>query len=406
MHLTGVLLSAEQARRLALSAQGLSATPSHRRAAGAATLMRALTTMHLLQIDSVNVLTRSHYLPLFARVGHYRQPVLDQLTLAARTRRTFEYWGHEASFIPFELHPLLRWRMARARDGDGPYRQCLQLADEQPGYVAKILDFVRRNGPTRARDLPEAGMRRPEWWSWSPGKTALEYLFWTGQVTCAQRRGFERIYDVPERVVPGAILAAATPSEDDAIRQLVRLSADALGIATVRDLRDYFRLPLAPCRKAVGDLVESGELLPARVAGWSEDAYLSPRARLPARATPSALLSPFDPLVWNRDRARRLFAFDYRLEIYTPARKRRYGYYVLPWLHRGRLEGRVCLKSQRQDRVLQVNACHGENHGLTASSAAGLAAHLQGLARFLGLDEVKVAGAGNSAAALSAALHH
>lgn len=387
-------LSVDQARRIALAAQGF-ARPKTSVRSNWRRIGQAIDTMGLLQIDSVNVLIRSHYMPVFSRIGPYERSALDRRAWKKRDRALFEYWAHEASLLPFELHPLFRWRMRRAGRLQDIYGGLADFARERKDYVAAVLDEVRDRGPVSARDLGAPGERTGPWWGWHDGKTALEYLFWAGEVTTATRRGFERVYDLPERVIPPDILALPTPSEADAQRELVRLAIRAMGIATASDLRDYFRLPLAGARRAIAELAEDGALAPAAVEGWKQSAFLDPEAAWPKRGTGTALLSPFDPLVWERSRTERLFKFRYRIEIYTPAPKRQYGYYVLPFLYRGRLVARVDLKADRQAKVLRVPAVHGEGRRCTGAAVEGLAAELTSLAQWLGLDGVAVGARGD-----------
>ncbi len=382
-------LSVDQARRIALAAQGF-ARPKTSERSHWRRISQAIGTMGLLQIDSVNVLIRSHYMPVFSRIGPYERSALDRRAWKKRDQAMFEYWAHEASLLPFALHPLLRWRMENARRLKGLYSGLVKFARDRADYVSQVLEEVRARGPVSARDLSEPGERTGPWWGWHDGKIALEYLFWAGEVTTATRRGFERVYDLPERVIPPDILALPTPSEADAQRELVRLAIRAMGIATASDLRDYFRLPLAGARRAIAELVEEGALAPASVEGWKQEAFLDPEAAWPKRGTGTALLSPFDPLVWERSRTERLFNFRYRIEIYTPAHKRQYGYYVLPFLYRGRLVARVDLKADRQAKVLRVLAAHGEGRRCTGAAVEALAAELESLAEWLGLEGVAV----------------
>jgi uncharacterized protein YcaQ len=356
--------------------------------------------LNLLQIDSVNVLVRSHYLPLFSRLGAYSHATLDERSFSTRKRALFEYWAHEASLLPLDLHPLMRWRMARARNGEGTYTQMDRFGREERGYLREVLDFVARNGPTAASEVPGGGKGGGGWWGWSRGKLALETLFDQGLVTTATRQGFERLYDIPERVIPSEILNLPTPEEPDAIRRLMDLSARALGIATQSDLRDYFRLPLAAARTALAELVEDGSLIPVSVEGWTQQGYLHRQARPARKAGGTALLSPFDPLVWERSRAERLFGFHYRIEIYTPANKRKFGYYVLPFLNRDQIVGRVCLKADRQSGVLRANAIHHEPHADVEDTAHALAGELKLMASWLSLEAVEAGRQGNLAAAL------
>ena len=395
-------LSNRQARRIALAAQGFgkrSDNPPNWRRMGA-----MLDAMGLLQIDSVCVLMRSHYLPLFSRLGAYPVDTLDRKTFHPRQRACFEYWAHEASLLPLETQPLLRWRMERAARGDGIWGNIARIGQERPDYVSEVLRAVTDQGPTCVRDLPDPGPRGKGMWNRSNGKTALEYLFWTGRVSAATRRGFERVYDLTERVLPEAVVEAPTPAEDEAQRALLRIAARAHGVATEPDLRDYFRLPTEDSKARVRELVEAGELLPVQVEGWSQPAYLHPEAKLPRWVRGSALLSPFDPLIWERGRTERLFDFYYRLEIYTPAEKRTYGYYVLPFLLDGALVARVDLKADRAGGRLLVQSAHGEPDIDRGRVAEALAAELRHLADWQDLERVTVARRGDLAAALQAAL--
>ena len=399
-------LSANEARRIALAAQGMASGATPDTTATWPRISKVIDRLHLIQIDSVNVVARSHYLPVLARTGPYNAKTLDERAFGRKRRALFEYWAHEASLLPMKHYPLMRWRMQRARNGVGIYKELVRFATEREDYLDLVRSEVASRGPLRAADLPEAGSSGKDWWSWSDGKTALEYLFATGEVTTAERQGnFERLYDIPGRVIDTAALNAPALREEEAIRELLRMSAQALGIATERDLRDYFRLPVSETKKAVTDLLASGEISLVDVEGWQQPAYLAHDAELPARATRSALLSPFDPLVWNRDRAARIFDFNYRIEIYTPAPKRVFGYYVLPFLLKGRMSGRVCLKSDRQAGILRVNASHIEPGHHPDQTAHELAGHLRLLANWLGLPEVHATLQGNLSADLERALN-
>jgi uncharacterized protein YcaQ len=388
-------LALAEARALAITAQGLAGP----RDAGAdrRALAALVDQLGVVQIDSVNVLVRSHYLPAFSRLGAYDRAALDALAHRA-PRKLFEYWGHEASLLPVALQPLFRWRMEHA--AHHAWRFMRKIQNEQPGLVARVLDLVREKGPIAASEIEiGASKARKGWWEWSDAKKAIEWLFWTGQVTSAARRGFERLYDLPERVLPAKVIAAPTPSEHEAQRTLVALSARALGVATDADLRDYFRLPVAGARRAIGELVEAGVLERVQVAGWLRPAYVHRRAKaskLDPRRT--ALLSPFDSLIWARDRTERLFAMKFRLEIYTPQHKRVHGYYVLPVLLGDRLVARVDLKADRQASTLRVLAAHAEPG--TRNVAGPLAAELARMARWLELERVAVENKGGLSKAL------
>ena len=523
-------LSTRQARRLALSAQGFGKQPQSPPTLPA--LKRMLQRLGVLQIDSVNALVRSHYLPLFSRLGDYAPAMLDQLAWGrGRQRQLFEYWGHEASLLPLSLYPMLRWRMAHAADGRGIYRQLAQFGRERQDVIARVLAAVREQGALGAgslstrqeragrwwdwseekhalewlfaagevtvagrrgferlydvpdnvlpraildqpqpgeaeahqglmlhaatalgvaterdlrdyfrlepaqgraalaeliadgrgiyRQLAQFGRERQDviarvlaavreqgalgagslstreeragpWWDWSEEKHALEWLFAAGEVTVAGRRGFERLYDVPDNVLPRAILDQPQPGEAEAHQGLMLHAATALGVATERDLRDYFRLEPAQGRAALAELIADGRLQAVQVQGWKQPAYSAGTPRIPRRIEASALLSPFDSLVWERNRTERLFDFRYRLEIYTPAHKRVYGYYVLPFLFDERIAARVDLRAERALGQLAVHAVHAEADGLGEVGYETLAAQLLRLARWLGLERVQL----------------
>lgn len=382
------LLSSSEARRIALGAQGFGRarpqTPSGSRA-----ILAVVERLGVVQIDSVNVVVRSHYLPLFSRLGGYDRKLLERLAWDTRARKLFEYWGHEASLIPVQRQPLFRWRMARAERGEGTWGRVASIAREKPDFVRAIMREVEQRGPLGSGDIAEHRSTGGGWWGWSDVKIALEFLFWSGAVTTAGRRNFERLYDLTERVLPPAILALPTPSEDAAKRELVRLAARALGIATRLDLRDYFRLGV-DANARIDELVEQGDLVAVAVDGWKQQAYLDRDAVTPRRISATALLSPFDSLVWERARDRRLFGFDYRIEIYTPASKRVHGYYVLPFLHGDRLAARVDVKARREEGVLDAIAIHYEDARPTVDLRDDLLAELRALATWLGLARVNV----------------
>lgn len=383
-------LSLNQARRLALAAQGF-AGRSAATEVKPARLNQLLERLGVVQIDSVNAVVRSHYLPLFSRLGQYAPGLLEQAAWSAGKRRTlFEYWGHEASLMPLALYPLMRWRMQRASQGEGIYRQLAQFGRERQDVVQRVLDTVRDQGATGAGALTTRVERAGPWWDWSEEKMALEWLFAAGEVTVAGRRGFERLYDVPERVLPSALINHPDVDEADAQRQLLLHSAAALGVATEKDLRDYFRLDPADSKSRLSELVEAGALLPATVKGWTQTAYCLPELKIPRAVKTSALLSPFDSLIWERARTERLFDFRYRLEIYTPQHKRVYGYYVLPFLHNERLVGRVDLRAERSRGRLHVHALHEEQVGIDEEGIHALARQLLEMARWLELPEVWV----------------
>ncbi len=390
-----VELSNALARRLALGAQGF----GRPRPAGRVDrrhLRKVLDHIGLIQIDSVNVLVRSQELPLFARLGpHPRSLIAD----ATRDGELFEYWVHEACHVPVEQRPLYGWMM----EGHPRWKGLRAFAAERPDLIRSVLDRLRDEGPLVAGDLQMRDRPKGQWWDWDDGKLALEHLFRTGAVAATRRpNDFARLYDLAERVIPAHVLDAPRWSERDAKKELLMLAASYFGVGTAADLADYHRL--VHTRTHLAELVEEGRLIAATVEGWGQPAYLHPAAKRPRRITARALLSPFDPVVWFRDRAERLFGFHYRIEIYTPAAKRKFGYYVLPFLLGDQLVGRVDLKADRQTRRLLVQGAFGED-GVEAGEVAGeLATELHLMAGWLGLDEVTVRPHGDLAPALADAV--
>ena len=335
---------------------------------------------------------------MFSRLGPYPRELIEKAAWG-RPRELFEYWAHEASLLPLDLHPLLRWRMARAEAGGETWNGLKAFAGPRRAEAEALLRRIEAEGPLAASDL-EAPKGPGGWWGWSEGKSALEWLFWSGRITTATRRGsFERVYDLTGRVIPRTILETPTPTDADAHRELIRVSARALGVATAGDLRDYFRLSPEDFRPRLAELVEAGELLPVRIESWRQPAFLDRAARAPRRVNARALLAPFDPLVWERSRAERLFAFRYRIEIYTPAHKRQHGYYVLPFLLGDRIGARVDLKSDRAAGALRVQSAHAEPDA-PPHLATELAAELRLMADWLGFERVVVTDRGNLATAL------
>jgi uncharacterized protein YcaQ len=392
-------LSQAEARRTAIAAQGLSGrrvTAS----VGAPQLDAVLNRTCLLQIDSVSVLARAHYLPHFSRLGSYDRALLDQAAWGKK-RRWFEYWGHEASLMPFALQPLLRWRMAAAARGGLMWPGLSTFQREHAAYIENIRVRIAADGPAAASDL-EGAKGVAGWWGWGQAKRALEVLFWSGALTAAARRGFERVYDLPERVLPPDILAQPTPCQADAQRALLLLSARAHGIGTAGDLADYFRISPRAARPLLAELVEAGDLRPVAVEGLRGEWFLHKDAQVPRRVAAHSLLAPFDPLVWERDRVARLFSFHYRLEIYTPAHKRVHGYYVLPFLFGDRLVARVDLKTERASRTLRVLASFAEPDAPDGTAEA-LWHELRRLADWLGLENIFVCDAGDLAPGLQSA---
>jgi len=398
-------LSRAQARRIALAAQGFRdprhTTPTMR------TFSRTLARTGVLQVDSVNVLQRAHYMPLFSRMGRYDVGMLKRAS-EQRPRRMVEYWAHVQAFMPVELWPVMRHRMEAFR-ASPRWGEWLQTNQE---IVGQVHDQVRDLGASTARDLDDGAPRRKvDWgWNWSETRKALDYLFVVGDLAIAARNSqFEPVYDLPARVLPAEVLEAPVPSASEATRELVRRAARSHGVATVRCLADYYRLQLQrgegqkAAQRAVDELVEAGELVPVSVEGWNRPAWLHRDATLPRRVDARALLSPFDPVVWERERTEKIFDFHYRIEIYVPEPKRQFGYYVLPFLLGDRIVGRVDLKADRRGGVLVVKAAHAEPDA-PPETATELAAELWDLAGWLGLDAVAVDSRGDLAPALAAAV--
>ncbi len=361
----------------------------------------------MLQIDSVNVLMRAHYLPLFSRLGPYPVDLLDEVSYSPKRRRFFEYWGHEACLLPLELFPLLRWRMERARGFVGIWSGLARFAKSHQDFIEKVFEILEKHGPASAGEIAHHLLEeRPPgprgWWGWSDSKAALEFLFWGGRITTASRRNFTRIYDLMERVIPQPIFSKPTPSPPDAQRQLISIAGRALGVATETDLRDYFRLPVLETRTRIAELVEEGELVPVTVENWK--AYLHRDAKIPRRIDGRALISPFDPLIWERKRPERLFGFHYRIGIYTPAHKREDGYYVLPFLLGDQLVARVDLKAERKERKLQVLLAVTEAGAKPDQVVEALADELTLLTEWLGLEQIAVSDRGAIAGRLRSAV--
>jgi uncharacterized protein YcaQ len=390
-----------QARRIALAAQGF--TRARPAAVTSRHLNAAIARLGFFQIDSVNVLQRAQYLPLYSRMGPYDVDLIHRAAGRA-PRRLFEYWAHEAAFVDVNLRPAFQFRMD---SGARMWGSMARIIEKKPDVVAWVLDEVREHGPLTAREVQHDAPRdKDNWgWNWSEAKMALEYLFFKGKVTAARRNSaFERVYDLPERVLPRHVLERPPLDSHDAHVELVRHAGKALGIGTAQCLRDYFRLAPEPTKKAIDALVQSGELLPATITGWKRPAFLHAEAVRPRAVRARALLSPFDPLIFERTRTEALFDFHYRIEIYVPAHKRVHGYYVLPFLLGDRLVARVDLKADRAAGVLRVLGAWAEPHA-PESTAAELADELSLMAGWLGLDTVSTARRGDLAVDLGAALH-
>ena len=350
-------LSIADARALALAAQGFD-TARPKTKAKQRHVDALISRLGVIQIDSVNVLVRSQELPLFSRLGNHNRNAIPKAT---EQQKLFEYWGHEAAHLPVEIHPLFRWKMEAARLGKAKHWGLTSFYDDNKAFVKRMLKHVEKNGPTTSRELSTRTEKKGTWWDWDEAKVALEYLFLTGQLMSRGRgTDFARIYDTPERVLPGDVLNAPTPSEHDARKQLLVRSAIAQGVATASDLADYYRQKPTTVKPLITELVEEGELRTVAVDGWTEKAFIHRAAKLPKQLHATALLSPFDSLVWCRPRNERLFDFHYRIEIYTPKEKRKFGYYVLPFMMNGEMVGRVDLKADRANSKLLVHSVHTE----------------------------------------------
>jgi uncharacterized protein YcaQ len=406
-----ITLSLPEARRLAVASQGFGprpATPS------VGHLRKLAARLHAFQIDSVNVLVRAHYVPAFARLGSYPMDALD--ALAYRKRELFEYWGHAACLLPIALYPLLRYRMHA--------EQTREYMRSEPGaYMANVFEEVAEHGPISVANLSDPGKRVSKWWGWGKGKAALEHLYDSGLVAIAGRRGFERLYDITERVIPRAALDTPAPPREEAMKRLICLAAKACGVGTFGDITGYFkidgwrdRLPPGPwwerskgpdgrratpiAKRLVSELVEEGRLLEARVDGWREPAYILPGVRVPRTVHARALVTPFDSLVWERSRMERLFGIKYTIELYTPPPKRVYGYYVCPFLLGDTLVALCDLKADRERKVLMVQSAFLKPGQDARRVVPDLAGELRQMQAWLELDRIEVAERGNLATKL------
>jgi len=382
-------LSVDQARRYALGAQGFTQGRADGRV-DARHFRKVVGTVGLIQLDSVNVYSRAHFMPFFSRLGSYDRDALDSWLW--RSGEMFEYWGHEASLLPVADHRLFRWRMER----EFTWKAMKRLEEEQPGYIDAVLQQVQERGPIQTKELEDPGERIGRtMWNWSHGKVALEALFLQGRVTTADRPNFTRMYDIPERVIDQEHLDAPGLPREEAQRLLILQASRHMGVATAEDLGDYYRIRMPDARPIINQLAEVGELVEMEVEGWPKTAFLHPDASLPRTASGTALLSPFDNLVWFRPRVERLWDFHYRIEIYVPEPKRIYGYYVLPFLMDGDLVGRVDLKTDRGEGVLRVKGAFAEPDVDRIAVGKALSDELELCARWLGMDGVEVADNGD-----------
>jgi uncharacterized protein YcaQ len=375
-------LTIVEARSLALAAQGFD-KPRTKTKSTTADAVAVIKKLGAIQIDSVNVLVRSQELPLFSRLGDHDRNAISKAT---SHRKIFEYWGHEAAHLPVELHPVFRFKMHAARSGKLKHWGLTSFYADNKAFVKRILKHVEINGSTSARDLSTRTTKKSSWWDWDEAKTALEYLFLTGELmSCGRGSDFARVYDTPERVLPEKILQMPTLSETDARKDLLVRAMRAQGVATLRDLADYYRQKPAVVKPLVSELVEQGVLREVAVDGWQDKAYVHRSAKLPRKLYATALLSPFDSLVWCRPRNERLFNFHYRIEIYTPKEKRKFGYYVLPFMMNGQMVGRVDLKADRENSKLLVQSVHTERGVKRSAVNDALTTELRLMASWLGL---------------------
>jgi uncharacterized protein YcaQ len=398
MHsMTNTTISVREAHRIVLAAQGFG-NQSLTGQQCPATLRETANRLGVIQIDSVNVVVRSQYMPLFSRLGPYSMSSLNDL--AYKQRSFFEYWGHEASLIPTSLYPMFRHRM---EERSSPNSMVAHLLDSAPQYIESILKEIQESGPLIVSELSNPGQRTGPWWGYSSGKIALEWLFATGKLATANRRNFARVYDIAERVIPSKHLNAPTPSPQDAIRTLLQISAKAIGIGTARDIADYYRIRPQVAMEPLRELEEDGQLLKVSVEGWNEPAYIDCNMAITDSTMSTALLSPFDSLIWKRDRVERLFGFRYRIEIYVPQPARQFGYYVMPFLMNNQMVARVDLKANRQESTLIVQSAHLEDDQDSGLVANELASQLNTMSQWLGLEGISVKKAGNLSAKLIAA---
>ena len=389
-------LSVYQARSIALAAQGLQQSGKLvSKELNIYALRRTFQDIGVLQIDAVSVVARSHLLVLRSRLGSSQERLLEVLNRSAYKRRDLtEYWCHEASYLPVQDWPLFKWRMQEAQSGK-VWKGIWDFVTNNRKFVEAVHEKIRDLGPSSAGQLGSQ-KKKGSWWSWSDTKIALEWLFWVGAVAVSHRENFTRFYDLSERVLPAEILGSALPA-NQAQRELILKASRHLGVATAEDLVDYHRLPKVEGKKRVGELAEDKLLREVVVEGWDRPGYLHPKTSFEKTTSRSVLLSPFDPLVWFRPRARRLFDFDYRLEIYIPAEKRIHGYYVLPFLDRNKLRARVDVKANSEKNILEVRGAYGEGRTVDQETAESLAHELQALASWRNLDGLKIGKRGNLA---------
>ena len=400
-------LSSAEARRLALSSLGFGLKKPAK--PGAAHVRATAKRLSAIQIDSVNVLARAHYMPTFSRYGPYPMNALDELVHTKR--ELFEYWGHAACFLPIEMYPTMRWRMDGQLEGWGG------LGKQQLKFIEAVYDEVAERGPLSAGSISIGGKGSGNWWGWSDGKRAIEFLFRQGRVAIAGRRNFERLYDIPERVFTREVLKAKPLPERQGKKELLVRAARAMGVGTARDVAMYFHVDMwwdraradgtrrpANTNVLFEELVEQGRLEQVKVEGWKQPGYIVPGAKIPRTIDARAVVSPFDPLMWERKWTNAVFGFEYQIEIYVPAPKRIYGYYVLPFVMGDAFAGRVDLKADRKASTLLVHAAYVEAGRDPKAVAAALADELRSMAHWLALERITVGAKGSLAKPLASAL--
>ncbi len=382
-------MSLDVARRVALAAQGF-ADPAPANRVDRRHMQRVMSRLRVLQLDSIPVVIRTQYMPFHSRLGPYDSSLLD--VIAYRDDEWFEAWAHEASLLPVSSEPLFRWMRDRAMNG-ATWKHLYEVAQREPAYVQSVLDEVRDRGAITGGELSDPRRVAGDdsgWGSRSLGTVALDWLYRIGELGVRRRGNFEKVFSPIEKIIPADVLGSATPAVDDAQRELIVQSVQSLGVGTASDIADYFRLPIREIRALLPDLVEDGKIIPATVKGWGEPAFADPHAKTPRSIVGSTALSPFDPVVWKRDRAERLWNFEYRIEIYVPEAKRRWGYYVLPVMVDGHLVARIDVKNDREAGIMRLKASHAEDGYCTPESAERVADAMRDLAQFVGAESIDV----------------
>ncbi|MEZ5175904.1 MAG: crosslink repair DNA glycosylase YcaQ family protein [Acidimicrobiia bacterium] len=383
-------LSRDAARRISLAAQGFG-DPSPTGRVDVRHFRRVMGRLGLIQLDSVNVCVRAHYMPFYSRIGSYDRERLDRWLHTSGEH--FEYWAHEAAVLPVDRHPLWRWKMDEMLPSR--WRSARELLDGHPEILDDVLGQIADRGPLTVRDLDAPGRSGEPWWGYGPGKLALEILYANGKLSARRSDNFVKLYDLPARQLPPGVLRSETPTKQAAYRELLTAATRHLGVGTLHDIADYFRLHIPTARSVAKSLASEGTIEEVAVAGWKGPVYLDPEAVRPHSINATTLLSPFDPVVWYRERAERLFGFRYRIEIYVPEPDRVYGYYVLPFMMDGDLVGRVDLKADRQNGTLIVKSAFREEGSHPRTVAGALSSELDRFAGWLGLPDIAFERAGN-----------